>query len=105
MYMKNTQDYIATGIRLPPKMHKQIRDSAYQQRRTFNSMAVTILDRGMQKTELEELMAEIGEIKTFCLEIKQFIELVRPKEVKNTSLIVSSKSSTILPMPYQGGVK
>lgn len=95
MYMKNTEDYIATGVRLPPKMHKAIHVSAFHQNRTFNSMVITILERGMEKTELEEVMAEIQEIKKFSAEVRIFIQSLKPKEVRDTTLKIVPGSYSI----------
>lgn len=95
-YQRDTQDHIPTGVRLPPDLHKELKKIAFKDDRTFNSMLIVMLRNGMKKTTIDDLMAELAEIKTFCLEIKQFIEMVKPKEVRNTSLILSAKSANIL---------
>lgn len=90
-YQRNTQDHIPTGVRLPPDLHTALHNAAFKEDRTFNSMLIVKLRDGMKRTSLDQLMVEIAEVKAFCLEIKHFIETVKPKELKETELILPGR--------------
>lgn len=49
----------ATGIRLPQSLHDQINELAEKQYRTFNSMVVYLLYKGLKKPTTERMFLRI----------------------------------------------